>query len=145
MFKGLNARRLYKSFGVKGLISPCHFFILGLSIHASDENHVRISHTYQTSRYTLPAKNPLWFEDNKLWTSSLSDLPSWCRSDQPHFSIAILQLNCILVGTTLINSIAYTSYVGRNTSVGIATRYWLDGPGIKSQRGEFIRISLDWP
>ena len=27
------------------------------------------------------------------------------------------------------------SFVGRDSSVGIATRYWLDGPGIESRLG----------
>ena len=27
------------------------------------------------------------------------------------------------------------TYVGRDSSVGIATRYWLDGPGIESRWG----------
>ena len=33
----------------------------------------------------------------------------------------------------------YDHVIGRDSSVGIATRYWLEGPGIESQWGEIIR------
>jgi len=33
--------------------------------------------------------------------------------------------------------------VGRDTAVGVATRYGLDGPGIKFQRGEVFRTRPD--
>ena len=33
----------------------------------------------------------------------------------------------------------HTIVIGRDSSVGIATRYGLDGPGIKSRRGEIFR------
>jgi len=35
--------------------------------------------------------------------------------------------------------------VGRDSSVGIATRYWLDGPGIESHWGEIFRTRPDRP
>ena len=35
--------------------------------------------------------------------------------------------------------------VGRDSSVGKATRYGLDGPGIESRCGEIFRIRLDRP
>ena len=34
---------------------------------------------------------------------------------------------------------------GPGTSVGIATAYGLDGPGIESRWGEIIRTCPDWP
>ena len=35
--------------------------------------------------------------------------------------------------------------VGRGSSVGIATGYGLDGPGIESRWGEIFRTCPDWP
>jgi hypothetical protein len=35
--------------------------------------------------------------------------------------------------------------VGRDSSVGIATRYGLDGPGIESRWDEIFRTHPDWP
>ena len=36
--------------------------------------------------------------------------------------------------------------VGRDSAVGIATRYGLDGPGVKSRwGGEIFRTRPDWP
>ena len=37
------------------------------------------------------------------------------------------------------------SSMGRCSSVGIATRYVLDGPGIESRWGEIFRIRADQP
>ena len=37
-----------------------------------------------------------------------------------------------------------TFRMGRGSSVGIATRYGLDGPEIGSQGGEIVRIRSDW-
>jgi len=34
---------------------------------------------------------------------------------------------------------------GPGSSVGIATTYGLDGPGIESRWGEIFRTSPDWP
>ena len=34
---------------------------------------------------------------------------------------------------------------GRDSSVGIATRYWLDGPGIDSRWGDIFRTRPDRP
>jgi hypothetical protein len=34
---------------------------------------------------------------------------------------------------------------GRDSAVGIATRYGLDGPGIGTGGGEIFRTRLDWP
>ena len=34
---------------------------------------------------------------------------------------------------------------GQDSSVGIATRYGLDGSGIESRRGEIFRTRPDWP
>jgi hypothetical protein len=39
----------------------------------------------------------------------------------------------------------YVRFVGRDSSVGIATRYALDVPGIESRWGEIFRIRPDWP
>jgi len=39
----------------------------------------------------------------------------------------------------------YMNFVGRDSSVGIATRYGLDGPGIKSRLGEIFRARQDRP
>jgi hypothetical protein len=38
-----------------------------------------------------------------------------------------------------------TRYVGRNSAVGIATPYGLDGPGIESRWGEIFRTRPDRP
>ena len=35
--------------------------------------------------------------------------------------------------------------IGRDSSVGIATRYGLDGPGVESRRGEIFRTHPDRP
>ena len=35
-------------------------------------------------------------------------------------------------------------YSGQDGSVGVATRYELDGPGIESRWGEIFRTSPDW-
>jgi hypothetical protein len=35
--------------------------------------------------------------------------------------------------------------VGRDSALGIATCYGLDGPGIESRWGEIFRTCLDWP
>jgi hypothetical protein len=35
--------------------------------------------------------------------------------------------------------------MGRDSSVGIATRYWLDGPGIESRWGEIYRTRPNRP
>jgi hypothetical protein len=34
-----------------------------------------------------------------------------------------------------MNNIKFTKHNDKDSSVGIATRYWLDGPGIESQWG----------
>jgi hypothetical protein len=39
----------------------------------------------------------------------------------------------------------YFNFVGRDSSVGIATRYGLDGPGIETRRGEIFRSRPDRP
>ena len=31
--------------------------------------------------------------------------------------------------------VTYNDFMGRDSAVGIATRYWLDGPGIESRWG----------
>ena len=33
-------------------------------------------------------------------------------------------------------------YVGRDSSVGIATRYWLEGPGIESRWGARFSVAI---
>jgi hypothetical protein len=38
-----------------------------------------------------------------------------------------------------------TVFVGRNSSVGTATRYGPDGPGIESSLGDIFLIRPDWP
>jgi hypothetical protein len=48
---------------------------------------------------------------------------------------------CIYIIYTCI----YTYTEGRISVVGVATRYRMDGPGIESRRGEFIRTRLDRP
>jgi hypothetical protein len=35
--------------------------------------------------------------------------------------------------------------MGRDNSVGIATCYWLDGPGIENRNGQFFRARRDRP
>jgi hypothetical protein len=35
--------------------------------------------------------------------------------------------------------------VGRDSSVGIATRYRIDGPGIEFRGGELFHTRPDWP
>ena len=39
----------------------------------------------------------------------------------------------------------YYYYKGRDSSVGVATRYGLNGPGIESRWGEIFRTHPDWP
>jgi hypothetical protein len=45
----------------------------------------------------------------------------------------------------LCNYIYIYIYMGRDSSVGIATRYGLDGPGIESRWGEVFRNRPDLP
>jgi len=40
---------------------------------------------------------------------------------------------------------SYPLFEGRDSSVGIATRYGLDGPGSNPSGGEGFRIRPDWP
>jgi hypothetical protein len=50
--------------------------------------------------------------------------------------------------TEIILSLLLMGYIfmwGHNSSVGIATSYRLDGPGIESQWGEIFRTSPDRP
>ena len=45
----------------------------------------------------------------------------------------------------IMYSLCFASYVGdgRNSAVGIATRYWLDGPGIESRWGRDLPTRPD--
>ena len=55
----------------------------------------------------------------------------------PQGELCTVELASYLVVTLL--------HVGRDNSVGIAIRYWLDGPGIEARQGDMFRTRPDRP
>jgi hypothetical protein len=45
----------------------------------------------------------------------------------------------------LFNTLFPCVWKGQDNSVGIATRYGLDGPGFESRCGEILRTRPEWP
>ena len=81
-----------------------------------------------------------------VWYCSSTEMFHWTKYD--------LRCNCVrkFVGTALLEGATslccdhWTYFVGRDSSVGIATRYGLDGPGIESWcGGEIFRTRPDRP
>ena len=50
-----------------------------------------------------------------------------------NLSIFVMQMLCVYCDAEIENLCIIKAVVGRDSSVGIATRYWLDDPGIESR------------
>ena len=122
-----SSRALFKVQGIalfSFLWLPCEFFKPPTSFprKARDEG----------TEYALQCGNPpLWMVSKRyLYLSRLDRRTS--NSDDIYFAFSQFWTSC----NWQIKYVPYTTFVGRDSAVGIATRYGLDGPGIESRRGK---------